>query len=670
MLIRHLRRDEMLPAADVRVAPVLPWDQVPDPPFSSVWAVVEPGERTRCHMHHEVEAFFIASGQGTVTAGDRRETVTAGDVVYFPPFTTHTLENDCDEELLFLTIYWQDAAAAAERLSTDERVAAPRRTLIYATPPTPNGDLHLGHLAGPYLAADVHRRYLRLRGVDARLITGSDDNQSYVASMAEQRGESGDRTCDHFAGRIEAALTALDAAPDHFQRFHGTGAPRHDVQELFRRLLASGHVEEREEPTLVCPRCDRQLFEAWVSGGCPFCGAATSGNGCEGCGIANDPVALSHPECRTCGGPPEVRPARRFVFPLEPHRDALAKRLAGASLPTNLRLLCDRAFAAGELPAPAVTHRAEWGTPVPLPGWEGHVIWSWFEMAPGYASAARALGHRLGWPADERPLTGRGDTRVVQFFGIDNGFFIAFLMTGLYLASEPRAEPPVDFVCNEFYRLDDSKFSTSRRHLLTFADLEDRFDSDAVRYFLARTRPEDEQTSFTLRDLETTARDELGAWGGWLSDLGRRLEERFGGLAPEPGSWTGAQRRFYKRLIDLVAGIAESYEAESFSTRRACMGLEALVREVRGFALAEARWSTEAGRRDEERTAMALELAAAHALAQAAWPVMPRFAERLWRCLALDGTPQEVRWEHVPGWVPPDRRVALRESLFGGRASG
>lgn len=665
MLIRRLRRDEMVPAADIRIAEVLPWDQVPDPPFASVWGIVEPGRRTRLHMHHEVETFFIARGRGMLTADGRRESVSAGDAIYFPPFTHHTLENDSDEELLFLTVYWEDDRLAADRSAAGEERERPSRSLLYAVPPTPNGDLHLGHLSGPYLAADVHRRYLRLRGVDARFVTGSDDNQSYVASMALQRDETADRTCDHFARRIETALTTTAMAPDHFQRFHGKGSPRREIQDLFARLVADGALVEREEPAPVCLRCDRQLFETWIGGGCPFCGAPTGGNGCEQCALPNDPVALVEPRCRTCGGQPQVRPARRFVFPLEPYREALVRRLAEASLPPCLRLLCDRVFAADELPAAAVTHRAEWGTPVPLPGWQGNVIWSWFEMAPAYLYAARAVGRRFDWPPDERPFSGRGDTGVVQFFGIDNAYFVVILLSALHLAVDPKGTPPADFVCNQFYRLGESKFSTSQRHLLTFADLADRFDRDTIRYFLARTRPEDEQTSFTAAALEETFRDELaGTWGGWLSDLGARMEERFDGVTPAPGSWTAAQRRFYRRLGDLLAEVAESYEADSFSTRRACTSLETLVREARRFAVAEAPWASREERRDEARTAAALELAAARALALAASPLMPGFAERLWRALGLDGGPQEARWDGVAGWVPPGRQLALREPLL------
>ncbi len=673
MLVRKLTP---VPSADIRMSYLYPWADVVHTPFGSAWGIVEPGHTSRHHMHHEAETFFIARGRGLVTAGDEAREVDAESVIYFPPFTTHTLTNLSEtEDLLFLTVWWEDPALVRSRLGFGDGAtvdgpapataagSAPRCPTLVVTPPlTPNGNIHLGHLSGPYLAADVYTRYLRLRGGEADHVTGADDYQSYVVFKAERIGSTPAEVAARHAREIQASFLAADVAYDQFLRAEESPVYAEVICALVRRLYEAGHAEVREAPCPYCEHCQRFLFEAYVAGTCPHCGEGTGGSMCEGCGRPNEGFDLIDAVCNACRRPPVLRPLSRLFFPLARHEAALRGLLAQASMPTRLRSLCESFLAAG-LPTVGLSRVADWGIPVPVPGLAGQVLSTWLELGPSMMAQAEALGEKRGWSPERRDILG-GGLRVVNFFGFDNSFFYALLTSALFLADRPDRRPPSTFVANEFYRLDGLKFSTSRNHAIWASEFLSRVPADLVRFYLCLTRPEREQTSFTESEFHDTVRRELGLWQTWLRQLGARLERLFGGITQEPGFWTSEQKEFYRELQGTVAQVGQAYEAESFSLRRVARLLCEVVRRAHDFGSGEVHWEKVERRRNELRTSIALELAAARALALLSAPMLPRFSTELWRALGNETSLQDNGWEEIPAWVPPGTQVNLDRELF------
>lgn len=659
--IQKLLPDRLQDVYDIRCQALLPWPGVAAPPFGAVWGLVEPGGATKLHNHYERETFFIARGRGVVLVGEEQAEVEAGDVIYFASFGDHTLKNASgSEDILFLSVYWEDRAS----LPTAERTpgAAPGgRVLVTAAPPTPNGDLHLGHLSGPYLAGDIQTRYLRQRGLDVRYACGTDDNQSYVPLAAAQRGSTPGETADLLAGDIQRTLAAARVEMDLFVR---PNASRHHApmaQAFCRALHERGALIEREAPSPYCHTCERYLFEAHIRGGCPHCGALTGGNSCEDCGRPNDCIDLVDPSCTGCGGTPSPRTFRRLYFPLGRYARELAAYHRSVAMAPGLRSLCEQVLAEG-LPDIAVTHPAAWGIPAPIEGFEGQRLYAWFEMAPRYLAYAEALAEEQGgWQAFFKAE----GARIIQCFGFDNGFFYAVFLPALYLAFDPEIRLPAAFVMNEFYRLDGLKFSTSRRHAIWGRELMPAVPADMVRFYLAKTAPETEGTSFTLGDFEAEIQRELcGAWQAWLHDLGAKVRRDAGGRVPATGDWTAEHRRFYARLCQLAAEAAGAYEASTFSPQRAAAALSTLVREARRFGKAEDGWRRVARRGEERRTGIALELLAARSLAMMAAPILPDFAARLLRELGYGDVTLAARWEEQPEWVPAGQRVGDLDAPF------
>jgi methionyl-tRNA synthetase len=252
-------------------------------------------------------------------------------------------------------------------------------------------------------------------------------------------------------------------------------------------------------------------------------------------------------------------------------------------------------------------------------------------------------GWKEFWRAD--------DVDVVQFCGFDNGYFYGILIPALLLAYDPQIKLPAAIMLNEFYRLDGSKFSTSRNHAIWCRELLQRVSLDAVRFYLALCGPESEQTNFTMADFEQTVQRELiDGWQHWLRSLGAKLAREYDGVAPPmENDLTREQGDFYNRLERLIADAFKAYEVATFSPRRAAGVLLELGRAAREFSEAQSR------NRDSAReTDTGLELAAAKTLAMLSRPIMPGFGARLWRDLG-DATP--VRWDDNLRWLPAGTRV-------------
>jgi len=546
----------------------------------------------------------------------------------------------------------------------EQKAGGIARSVVFGSPPNPNGNLHLGHLAGPYLSADVFIRHQRLLGKEAYFLLGTDDNQSWTASMAAQLGETPQGTADRFAAKIDGTLKAAQLDVEVFYRPNSSPHHQRIVNETVERLHAAGHLVPRDAPAPFCTTCDTFLFEVAVAGGCPHCKTPTYGNGCETCGLPNDCVDLIDPTCKTCGNTPEARPLRRLYFPLELHREWLEAYLAATPMPSQQRALCRRLMEQSPLPEVVSSHRTDWGLPVPLAGFDGQCVSAWLEMAPGYLAATQQLCDHLGG-GSWRDWWSGGDAQVVMFFGSDNCWNHTLFYPALLHALDPSLRAPRAFVSNHLYRLEGKKFSTSRGHAVWGSDLVGETSADVVRFYLGYTSPEHEATNFAMADFRAFVRDELvGSWQQWLNTLGTTVQQRHGGLAPEPGAWGDRHHLFQRQQNALLAEARDAFAAASFSLQKATRIARELARLGRNFGTAETAWRQTLDAPGYGRTAVALELAAARTLALLTAPLMPEFAERLWRALGYQDPIWQAGWPEEAPPVPAGQRVALAETVF------
>lgn len=538
-----------------------------------------------------------------------------------------------------------------------------RPIFVFSSPTTPNGDLHLGHLGGPYLGADAYARFQRMNGATVFHIAGSDDFQSYVAGAARRDGRSPADTAAHYSAEILATHRLMDIEIDEYTVSSADPSYPERVQRFFSRIAASELVRPLEAAALFDGVTGQYLYEVDVSGGCPTCGNGSGGNMCEECGEPNFCSDLTDPRAGTSEAAPRLGSISRYSLALHRLRADIQEHHRLGKVPARVKELTDRLFRREPFEV-AITHPGEWGVPPVETGVDGQVIWVWVDMAYRFLHGIESVGRRLGkdWHA-EAPQPG---WKIVHFMGFDNTFYHTVFVPAMYRLAHPDWSPDIDYNLNEFSLLDGSKFSTSRRHAVWGKDILGPHSVDAVRCYLSWMRPEGRRTNFVLADYDSFVADTLvGTWQRWLNDLGDRVDKQYGGLAPAAGSWTPEHAAMLAQLADRLAAVSNSLAQDGFSLNRAARELDGIVRDTSFFASQQAATAELAGWQDETRTAVALELAAARLLATVSLPVMPRFANRLAAALGIE---PPTEWPRTVELLAAGCRIDLASQVFFGAA--
>ena len=638
-LVRKLGELESEPHG-VRFKDLYPWDAIDDTPFGASYAVIEGSGRTMLHSHDPAETFVICRGQGTIVIDDTPTTVTPGDVIYLPPHSIHELRNDsATDELVFLSVFW--SAPIEDKIDRTPRLLVP-------APPTPNGTLHLGHLAGPYLIADVMRRYFRARGIPATLVCLVDEHQSFVADRAHHDGVTPKETATTFADSALRVFDQLGAAPD-VQIFPTRHAEyRAAITERLGQLVASGAVEARELESLYCEHCQLPLVDSFVYGTCPHCSAKTFGFSCEACSGVNLCVDLGEPICDRCERPAVRASTRQLVLPLAPYLPAIAEYHRAIKLAPKLMRLGAQ-WLANPPPYVYASHPGDWG--IAVPGMAGQVISPWFEVA-------------LAGPY----LRERHGGRLACFFGYDNAFLYLVHDPAISLALDSRAPLAGTLCVNEFLLLDDLKMSTSRSNAVIAEQILAKVPADLLRLYLAKLRPEDGRMNTSLPQAQLFMNFVAQLWQNWLERLGRAVASEAGSRAPQPANtslapWPADQNRFLAQLGDLVERARRGYD--ELSLKEVSLAIHELVERAQAFGASQSQLAGVPAFAGVRATGLALELAAAATLAMIIAPVMPAFADQLWRALGFEGA---IDWidevSPIPTAQPIDTQVLIERRFF------
>jgi methionyl-tRNA synthetase len=445
-------------------------------------------------------------------------------------------------------------------LTTDE---AGHPVIIIAPPPTPNGDLHIGHIAGPYLAGDVYARYLRALGRQVVFTTGTDDSQTYVLASARRAGRTPEELAASSWLDIRRSLDLMGISVDGFAPFDD--GYRATVRKFVDSLHTAGKFRERIVPIPYAERTGEFLMEGLVAGECPHCLSESRGGLCETCGLPIDFGELIDP--RSTVDPAEPLTSRDttvLVLPMEDYREQLTAYYT-ARQPywrPHMRQLIEQALA-HPLPDFPVTYPSSWGIPAEFPQVPGQVLNAWVEGMPAsmyctYHGAGREGEHDELWRAE-------GAAELVYFLGFDNAYFWGMNHLALLMAHEGRYIVPEMIVCNEFYELENEKFSTSKGHVLWTGDLLADVPRDLVRFYLALTCPEHQRTNFSLTGLRQVTSQRLAEpWNQLATALAKAAADAGGDQIVLPVS--DAARA---HAAALAVRFQACYELNSFSLHRA-----------------------------------------------------------------------------------------------------
>jgi methionyl-tRNA synthetase len=395
--------------------------------------------------------------------------------------------------------------------------AGQRLVVVTATAPTPNGPLHMGHLAGPFVAADVAARAARSRGARTLTVSGLDPHQNYVRAKAAAQGREVTGVLDEYEGLVRDALRAARIGYDMFIDPRGDHDYRARVVRTLGALESRGAVVTELTTLARCARCAATLHHADVSGDCPRCGLGSSGGTCEACGVFTTAGNLSHPRCARCGGAPEGFSAVIPVLRLESFRAALTQTWSAAVMPARVRSLIGYYLARG-LPDVPLAYPADWGIPV---GDGEQRVDVWAEMGLGLlAEIARRISPQADG-LDEYVAAWQNVGERWHFLGIDNAFYFGLVFPCLFTAAGLGPGGLGGLVVNEFYLLDGLKFSTSRGHAVWAHEFLAKEDPALARMYLCWDRPDRFQSVFTLDGYA-----EFREWAGTALQAGGTLPPR------------------------------------------------------------------------------------------------------------------------------------------------
>lgn len=637
-------------------------------PFSSRLVNVPPGESTNPHNHHDVEMWIILNGKGLLHSNGKDYFVNEGEIVYFDPLDSHVITNQSTNELLqFLTIWWEDMEFFNEEILNKVKSVlttenAARKEFILPSFPTPNGSLHIGHLSGPYIGADAYSRHLKMTGVYAKQLLGTVGYQSHVLYKAQSQGKTFYETAEENTEDIIETLKAVGISPDIFIRPTTSKYYLEISQQIFTNLYDKGYIKVKEKLSWFCNHCNNYLFEAFVSGECLYCGDENAaGNECEGCGRLYEDATLQKARCKCCGHTPVLKNLKRPYFELNQFKNELSKYYETVNFSPKLRRFCEEIMSE-DLPDVPTTYITDFGIPVPIEGFSNQRIFSAFELVGRFLAAARELIENDLLENDWVGILENKDFCLSMFFGFDNSYLRAVIFPAILSAYNSNINLPKNLMTNEFYNLDNLKFSTSRNHVIWGKDLVKETSSDVIRFYLCYTRPENYCTNFNIDDFHKTTTEILvNKWGTVIDEIGTHATQLFQNKSPEPGSWDLSAQNFYSEITHYHQECQRFFKPEFFSLQRVVRTLDNFVDSIEQFLMKirPVILKKQTCNSSLLRTYVALELMALQSLAKIAWPIMPNFSEKIWRDL---GYVEEILQKQLTievEWVPTINKVEI-----------
>ena len=542
-------------------------------------------------------------------------------------------------------------------------MAQAEKILVTAALPYANGPLHVGHLAGAYIPADVYVRFQRQKGADVLFICGSDEHGVPITIRADKEGVAPQEIVDRYHFMMQESFRRIGVAFDNYSR---TSLSLHHKisQDFFLNLHHKGHIKEQEVRQLYCAPCGRFLPDRYIEGECPHCHSlGARGDQCEACGRWLEPEQLISPKCKVCGSTPEFRNTKHWYFRLSEFQKQLEEwQRSKTDWKDNVREFCSGWFQEGLTDRP-ITRDIDWGIPVPLPDATGKVLYVWFDAPIGYISSSVEWAQKQGDPERWKDYWCRPETRLIHFIGKDNIVFHAIVWPASLMAHGEFILPS-QIPANEFLNIEGKKISTSRNWAVWVDRYLDVFPPDPLRYWLEANAPENKDADFTWKDFQTRNNSELAdVLGNLINRSLSFIEKHFEARVPPAGNLSDADRAILAAIGAATDKIAAALE--DFQVRKAVGELMDLARTGNKYFNDEAPWSSL--KTDRARCAATLNttLQLQAALAVLMEPFLPFSAEKLWRMLNAPGSHRDHRWFDVPNLRLADNHpLGKREILF------
>jgi len=516
-----------------------------------------------------------------------------------------------------------------------------KRLTVTAALPYANGYIHLGHIAGAYLPADMYARYQKLTGKDMIFICGSDENGTAIEMTALKEGVTPQEIIDTYHFSNKKAFEDLGIKFDIYSR---TSHEIHTktAQDFFLTLYNKNILYPKTEKQLFSVKENRFLADRYVEGTCPVCGYEEArGDQCENCGTNLSPLELINPKSKVTGDTPIVKDSTQLYFPLSKYQKQLEEWIGSKKdWKANVKNYCKGWFKTG-LKDRAVTRDLEWGVKVPLEEYKSKIIYVWIEAPVGYISATKELFIERGEPNGWEKYWKDKETRLIHFIGKDNIIFHSIVFPAMIMAHGDFILPD-NVPANEFLNFEGGKFSKSKGHGDLVKDAVVKFNPDSIRYTIASSMPENRDTDFTWKDLQAKNNNELGAiLGNFVNRTFVFAEKYFEGKVPGLNKLEPIDEQISAKLKAAPGRIADCYE--NFRFKDAVTETMNIVRDANKYFNDAEPWKAVKENKERCETIINICLQLVHSFAIIFSPILPFSSDKMLRMLNTDD--RNFSWE-------------------------
>ena len=523
----------------------------------------------------------------------------------------------------------------------------PKRYTVTAALPYTNGPIHIGHLAGVYIPADIYVRYLRLREKDVTFICGSDEHGVAITIKAKKEGKTPKEVIDHYDQMIREAFKTFGISFDNYSRT--SRAVHHQTAgEIFKQLDDQGQFLVKETEQLYDPEAKAFLADRFVTGTCPVCqNPEAFGDQCESCGSSLNATDLIKPKSTLSGSVPEFKKTKHWFLPLDQHEEFIKEWiLKGHKNDWKPNVYGQvKSWVDNGLQARAVTRDLDWGIPVPVKGGEGKVLYVWFDAPIGYISSTKEWAQKKG--IDWEPYWKSEDTQLVHFIGKDNIVFHCIIFP-IILKNTGNYILPENVPANEFLNLEGDKISTSKNwavwlheYLLDFPNKQ-----DVLRYVLTANAPETKDNDFTWKEFQTRNNSELVAiFGNFINRVMVLTQKYYDGKVPSIGDLSDLDQATLTKMKEFPS-LMEN-EIENYCFRAYSQEVINLARLGNKYLADQEPWKLIKTDPKRVETIMFTALQIAATLSILCEPLLPFTSKKLKDMLQLNAS-----WEDVIGDRP------------------
>ncbi len=505
----------------------------------------------------------------------------------------------------------------------------PKRVTITAALPYTNGPVHIGHLAGVYVPADIYARYLRGKGTDVAFVCGSDEHGVPITITAKKEGVSPQDVVDKYHAIIKKSFADFGITFDNYSRT--SAAIHHETaSEYFKDLNAKGAFVEKVDQQLYDAEAQQFLADRFVVGTCPKCGNEESyGDQCEKCGTSHNATDLINPKSAITGNVPSLKETKHWFLPLDQHEAFLKEWiLEGHKNDWKSNVYGQvKSWIDDGLRPRAVTRDLDWGIPVPAAGGEGKVLYVWFDAPIGYISSTKEWAAREG--KDWEPYWKDKDTKLVHFIGKDNIVFHCIIFPAMLKAQGDYILPD-NVPANEFLNLEGNKLSTSKNWAVWLHEYLEEFPDkqDVLRYVLTASAPETKDNDFTWKDFQARNNNELVAiFGNFINRVVVLTNKYYGGVVPTPTVFSETDEAVLEQIKAYPQKISKSIERYRF--REALSELMNFARLGNKYLADEEPWKQIKTNPERVQTIMYVALQIATGLSVVCEPFLPFTAQKL-----------------------------------------